>query len=62
MIARLMLSLKKASVTQEGIWSFRDPSRGTSVRFAGGQGLGATRDDIGLDTFGGRYERARSEE
>lgn len=62
MIARLMLSLKKASVTQEGIWSFGDPSRGTSVRFAVGPDLGATRDDIGLDTFAGRYKRARNEE
>jgi len=57
-----MLSLKKASVTQEGIWSFGDPSRGSSVRFAGGHGLGVTRNDIGLDTFGGRYERTQSGE
>ena len=62
MIARLILSLKKASVSQECVWSLGEPSTTTSVRFAGSQGLGATRDEIGLDTFGGRHEGARSGE
>jgi hypothetical protein len=61
MIARLMLSLKKASDRQEGIWSFGEPSMDINIRFAGGRRLGTTGDEIGLDTFGGRRERTRSE-
>ena len=61
MVARLMLSLKKASTSQEDIWSSGQPSTDTSVRFAGGRGLvGATRDEIGLETFRGRDGRIRS--
>ena len=61
MVARLMLSLKKASNSQEDVWSFGEPSTDNSVRFAGGRGLGVTRDEIVLDTFGGRYQWTRSE-
>ena len=61
MIARLMLSLKKASDSKQDIWSFGEPSSDTSVRFAGGRGLEAARDEIDLDDFRGRHEWTRSE-
>ena len=62
MIARLILSLKKASVSQEYVWSLGDPGTDTSMRFASNQGLEATRDEIGLDNFGGGHEGARKGE
>jgi len=63
MIARLMLSLKKASDSPQGdTWSFGKPSTGTSVRFARSRRPGTARDEIDLDTFGGRYGWIRSQE
>ena len=46
MIARLMLSLKKAS-TQEDVWSFGE----RTMKFADPQRVVATRDEAHLDTF-----------
>ena len=53
MITRLMLSLKKAAVSQtsEGLWSFGEPAAVTRISFARPQGRETSRDEISLDSF-----------
>ena len=49
MITRLLLSLKKASASQECGWTLGEPTACTTMRFAE-RGV-ATRNEIRLDTF-----------
>jgi len=58
MVTRLILSLKKAAASQESGWSLGELTTTSSVRFAGVQGFGTTRDDIRLDNFEGARNRA----
>ena len=57
MIARLMLSLRRAATLQESPWSFGEPS----IRFAEPQGPAAMSDEMCLDTFSSRHVGARSQ-
>jgi hypothetical protein len=59
MIARLMLSLKKAAASQQGGWSFGEPTTYTSIRFAERRG-DSTRDEIDLDIFASTHEGTQS--
>lgn len=59
MITRIMLSLKKAAVSKEDLWSLGEPSVVSAVGFAGPRRVPpASGDEIGLDTIGSRYEAA----
>ena len=60
MITRLLLSLKKATASQEKGWSLGEPTTHTSMRFAEGRGV-ATRDEISLDTFANTHEGTQSQ-
>lgn len=59
MIARLLLSLKKAGASQEG-WSLGEPTIST-MGFAEGRGGVTTRDEIHLDTLGSTHERVHGQ-
>ena len=61
MITRLLLSLKKANVSQEYAWSLGEPATHTTIRFAEGRGGVSTRDEIRLDTFAGTQEGTQSQ-
>ena len=50
-ITWLMLSLRKASTSQEYGWSLGEPATKTTLRFAERQGITTTGDNIGLDSF-----------
>ena len=50
MITRLLLSLRKATTSQEHAWSFGKPTIDT-VMFASHKGPVSTDDEIHLDTF-----------
>jgi hypothetical protein len=54
MVTRLMLSLKRAAVSQE--WSFGEPTTHTVIRFAGHRDGISTRDEIELDIFASTHE------
>ena len=56
MITRLMLSLKKASASQQYGWSLGEPSAHTTMRFAEHRGGISARDEIRLDTFASTHE------
>ena len=59
MVARLMLSLKKAANPQEDGWSLGESTTHmTTVRFAERQGGVSTRDEVPLDTFASMQEGA----
>ena len=62
MITRLLLSLKKAAASQEDVWSFREPSEHTTMRFAECQGGVSRKDEIHLDIFVSTRESTRSQE
>jgi hypothetical protein len=62
MITRLMLSLKKATSSQEHGWSLGEPSVHTTMRFAERRGGVSTRDEIRMDTFAGTREGTQSQE
>jgi len=52
MVTRLMLSLKKAAVSQqEEVWSLGEPSTVSGVRFAGSRGFDSTRGLIQPDAL-----------
>ena len=59
MITRLLLSLKKASASQEYGWNLGEPTVHTTMRFAERRGV-ATRDEICLDTLASTHEGAQS--
>jgi hypothetical protein len=60
MVARLMLSLKKAAASQK--WNFGEPNTHMAIRFAERRGGILTRDEIHLEVFasmnGGTQSRA----
>jgi len=56
MITRLLLSLKKASASQDYVWGLGEPTTHTNLRFAERRGGAITRDEIHLDTFTSTYE------
>jgi len=60
MITRLMLSLKKATSSQENGWSLGEPTTHSTMRFAERQGGVATRHEMRLDTFGNTHEGTQS--
>jgi len=60
MISRLILSLRKAAASQhELVWTLRVSAADANVRFAGAQGFGVARDEIGLETFRSGCESGR---
>jgi len=61
MVARLMLSLKKAANPQEGGWSLGEPTTHMTMRFAERRGGVSTRDEVPLDTFASMQEETRSQ-
>ncbi|KAF9644220.1 hypothetical protein BDM02DRAFT_3122279 [Thelephora ganbajun] len=61
MIARLMLSLKKANASQEHVWSLGVPTTHTTVAFAERRGFSDTRDEINLDVYGSGHEGTQSQ-
>jgi len=56
MITRLLLSLKKASASQEQEWSIGELSTHNIMKFAERRGGVSTRDEIRLDTFASAQE------
>ncbi|KAF9644210.1 hypothetical protein BDM02DRAFT_3190815 [Thelephora ganbajun] len=56
MITRLMLSLKKATVTREYAWSLGEPTLNTVMGFAERRGPANVKDEIPLDTYAGKHE------
>ena len=56
MIARLLLSLKKAGSLQEEGWSLGEPTTYASMMFAGRRGDLTTRDEMHLVTFPSMHE------
>jgi hypothetical protein len=61
MITRLMLSLKKAAISQEHGWSLGEPTTHATMGFAERRTGVSTRDDIRLDTFASTHERTQSQ-
>jgi len=61
MITRLLISLKKASASQEHGWSLGEPTTHTTMRFAERRGDVATGHEISLDTFSSTHEGTRSQ-
>ena len=59
MITRLLLSLKKATTSQEEAWNLGEPSVQT-MRFAEHGVFFGTKDETRLDTFVSTYEEAQS--
>ena len=51
MISRIMLSLKKAAISEEDQWSLGEPTTFTGVRFASDRGHDTTGDGMALETF-----------
>ena len=62
MITRLLLSLKKASTSQEHGWSFGEPTIHSTMRFAELRGGVSTRDEVPLDTFLSTHEGSQGQE
>jgi len=62
MIARLMLSLKKANASQEHAWNLGEPVVYTITRSTERRGSGVTRDGIHLNTFAGTQGGTQSQE
>jgi len=62
MITRLLLSLRKASASQEHEWSFGESTAHTALRFVECRGGAATIDAIYLDTFSSTREETQSRE
>jgi len=60
MVTRLMLSLKKASVSQREAWTFGEPGLTSAVGFVGFRGIDDGRDELRLDTLKSGHERAQS--
>ena len=61
MVARLMLSLKKAANPQEGGWSLGEPTTHMTMRFAERRGGVSTRDEVPLDTFASTREETQGQ-
>ena len=59
MITRLLLSLKKASASQEYGWNLGEPTMHTAMGFAERRSV-STRDEIRLDTLASTHEGAQS--
>ena len=51
MVARIMLSLKKAALSEGDQWSFGEPTTFTGVRFASDRDHDTPGDGIALKTF-----------
>ena len=60
MVARLILSLKKAAALQGSARSFGVPNTNSAPHFAARRRVVSTGDDICLDTLATTYEGARS--
>ena len=60
-VARLMLSLKKAANPREDGWSLGEPTTHVTMRFAERQGGVSTRDEVPLDTFASMQEGTRGQ-
>ena len=61
MISRLLLSLKKASASQEQGWSFGELSTRSVMKFAERPVGAATKDEINLGTFASKREEIQSQ-
>jgi hypothetical protein len=61
MVARLMLSLKKAADSQQHGWCFGEPTTHTTIRFAERRGGVSTRDEMHLDIFASTHEGTQSQ-
>jgi hypothetical protein len=55
MVTRLMLSLRKAALSQTPGWSLGEPTVHATMKFAERRGL-TTRDEMRLDTFASMQE------
>jgi hypothetical protein len=60
MVTRLMLSLKKATVSQYEAWKLGEPTIDATMRFAERRGGITTGDEMHLDTFASTYEGTQS--